>query len=80
MLNRTLAVGGQGFPMDITVTNNGESAYNSELHITIPEGVSVELVEDATDSSKVYTKILHYYLHSVKAIKENIVLGKTLGC
>ncbi|KAK3712993.1 hypothetical protein QZH41_014118, partial [Actinostola sp. cb2023] len=56
---KTLAVGEQGYQMDITVTNSGESAYNSRLLVTIPEGVTLAEVKNTTDSNKKPFSISH---------------------
>lgn len=57
ILSRTLAVGAQDYELDLTISNSGESAYNTELMITVPQGVTHSSVFDASDADKVQLKI-----------------------
>ncbi|EDO48984.1 predicted protein [Nematostella vectensis] len=55
----TLAVGERDYVVDVTISNTGESAYNTELLVTIPEGVAQSRVLDASDTDKEAFSIGH---------------------
>ncbi|XP_032222395.1 integrin alpha-6 [Nematostella vectensis] len=57
--DRTLAVGERDYVVDVTISNTGESAYNTELLVTIPEGVAQSRVLDASDTDKEAFSIGH---------------------